>query len=324
MDGTIIVQGSFVSTGLSRYIPLRSDVDWMRVVDYTTAATSVADEAYEWYWQRGMGTTCIRSYHHTGGSLAAFTGQGPAGLFTYYNSSITTAGANVATTGSSNVAAPVILTADTTGFIANQTVVRLSNILAAPTICGIDFTVTAFNPGVSFTLPTLANGVAVGGAGFYRVVPFQPYFQPATCIVCNITQAVNPTVTTNIAHNYQPGQAIRFVIPPTNGMTQLSELSYTANVLTTPTFNTFTMDIDTTGFTAFVWPLIAVSPNSYAQVIPVGETGYITYANNLSDATTDTSAIGMLLLGGVTPAFGPAGKANDVIYWVAGKSFSNS
>lgn len=324
MDGTIIVQGSFTSNGTSRYIPLRSGVDWMRVVDYTTANTSVADEAYEWYWQRGMGTTCIRSYHHTGGSLAAFVAQGPAGLFTWYDSTVTASLANVATTASTNAAAPVISTGTTTGLIANQTVVRLSGIAAAPTICGIDFTVTAVNAGVSFTLPTLANGVAVGGAGFYRVVPFQPYFQPQTCIVCNITQAVNPTVTTNVAHNYQPGQAVRFVIPQTNGMTQLSELSYTANVVTTPTFNTFTIDIDTTGFTAFVWPLVAVSPNSYAQVIPVGETGSIAYANNLSDATVNNGEIGMILLGGVTPTFGPAGKNGDVIYWVAGKSFSNS
>lgn len=322
MDGTIITQGSFVSNGSARLLPIRSDVDWMRVINYTEAAATAANHGFQYYWQRGMAQGTGLAYYHPAAdhtvavnALAANTG------FYLYDTSVNAPLAAVVTTGSTNANPPVVTTATTTNLVANQTMVRLSGIAAAPTLCGVDFTVTAVNAGVSFTLPTLANGVAVGGAGLYRIIPFNPLFYPRNRTVCNITQAVNPTVTTTVAHGLTVGQAVRFVVPAVCGMTQLNELSYTATVLTTPTFNTFTMDIDTTGFTAFAWPLIAVSPNSYAQMIPVGETAHGLYANLLDDATLNTGEIGMILSAGI---LSPAGSNNDVIYWVAGKSFSNS
>ena len=41
----------------------------------------------------------------------------------------------------------------------------------------------------------------------------------------------------------------------------------------------------------------------------------------LSDATLNTGYLGMLLTGGIN---NPGGAASDVVYWVAGKSFSVS
>ena len=51
---TIIQQGSFTSDGLSRTIALRSDVDWMEVINYTNFISTTADEGARYTWRRGM------------------------------------------------------------------------------------------------------------------------------------------------------------------------------------------------------------------------------------------------------------------------------
>ena len=321
MDGTIITQGSFTSTGAAQLIPIRSDVDWMTVFNWTefalAAGAKTQNHGFRYYWQRGMAAnTGLMDYYTTNGAATVGTLATATG-FTLYDTSVNNPLGAVATTGYAGANPPVITTGSTAGLVAAQSIVRLSGMAAAPTLCGIDFLVVNLVANTSITLPTLANAVAAGGAGFYRVIPYNPLFYPRNRIVCNVTAAANPTVTTNVPHGFTIGQTVRFVVPAVNGMVELNGL--TATVLTTPTVNTFTMSTSTVGFTAFAWPLIAVSPNSIAQVVPVGETANATYANLLDDATLNTGEIGIILAGGLT---GPAGSNGDLIYWVAGKSFN--
>ena len=64
-------------------------------------------------------------------------------------------------------------------------------------------------------------------------------------------------------------------VPAVCGMIEMNDLE--GVVLTTPTAYTFTLgntenfSVDSTGFTAFQWPMIAVFPYQVAQAIPVGE-----------------------------------------------------
>ena len=54
MDMTIIQQGTFVGTGGVINLPIRSDVDWIRVYNYTVAgANQTVPVGVEYYWQRG-------------------------------------------------------------------------------------------------------------------------------------------------------------------------------------------------------------------------------------------------------------------------------
>lgn len=322
MDSQIL-RGTFVSDGNTRYLSIRSDVDWISVTNNTNWSTDIgahANLSADFYWQRGMPAgTAMRRYWNANGSAVINTQSVTTG-FTLYDSSVLTPGAAVATTGYAGANPPVITTGSTAGLTANASVIRFvggAMSAVSPTLCGIDWLVTALVANTSVTIPTLANAptAAAGSAGFYRIIPYPPIFKPRRCIVANVTQAVNPTVTTNIAHGYVVGQKISFLVPAVHGMTQLNNL--TGTVLTTPTVNTFTMDIDTTAFTAYAWPLVAVSPNSYATVFPFGETATSTYANLLDDATFNDSSIGIILTGGAT---GPAGINNDIVYWVAGKA----
>jgi hypothetical protein len=113
-------------------------------------------------------------------------------------------------------------------------------------------------------------------------------------------------------------------------MTQLDQVEATILAIGTAdaqgSTNTITVDVDTTGFTAFAWPLTADPAFTPAQVIPIGDNTAVSLALNaniLADATVNTGYIGIQLMSGVNS---PAGIINnnvpDVIYWVAGKSVS--
>jgi hypothetical protein len=88
------------------------------------------------------------------------------------------------------------------------------------------------------------------------------------------------------------------------------------------TTNTITVDVNTTGFTAFAFPLTAAPGFSPAMVIPLGENMANALSNGtnyLADAVYNAAQTGVLLMGAAT---GPAGVNADVIYWNATKSFN--
>ena len=86
--------------------------------------------------------------------------------------------------------------------------------------------------------------------------------------------------------------------------------------------NTITIDVDTTGFTAFAFPLTANVPFTLALAVPVGmDTGAANTAgvDVLADAVYNNAIIGIKLQPGV---LSPAGVVSDQICWKAGISFS--
>lgn len=392
MDGTIIGQGSFVASpipasGLGAIrtysnpviIKIPSGADWVKVRNYsaygangvTTAnfqGTGNASIGVEFYWQRGMapGTGIVV---YKGATSAVLDGDTlVSGGFTLYDPTMPGVylGNPVATTATTNATQPVVSTGNTTG-ISVGTIVRLSN-TAQTDINGIDMVVSAVTANTSFTLLFTNNALAtapgvIGGAGFYRIVNNQlPFFYPYRRVITNISQATNAVVSTSSPHGYVAGQVIRFNIPAVSGMIQLNPTSQNnylyATVVTVIDAYDFTINIDTTGFTAFTFPTAVPSqvPVTPPEVIPVGENtalaltstqpqtpidifGNQIYATNtgiLSDATVNTAYYGMILGSGGngtalgTPIVGPAGSgatsnagvitSPDTLYWVAGKS----
>lgn len=101
-----------------------------------------------------------------------------------------------------------------------------------------------------------------------------PVYKPAMRVILTITNATNALVTTTYdgvvpaPHNYINGTIVRLDIPTGFGMTQANQLTGTVTVVS-PT--TFTVDIDTTHFDAFVTP--SKFPYSFqkAQVVAIGE-----------------------------------------------------
>jgi hypothetical protein len=343
-NNTIIQQGFFTSTGADVFIPLRSGVSWMKVYNYTIYGAQTADNGVNYYWQLGMnnGDAIIELFNGAG---TAITGDTAAILgvpgFTFVDTSVATVSAPVAFTMVSNATPPVVSTADTSGLIAGQSIVRMyfqnGTGPFAQQLAGIDFTVGTVINNTSFTLQNMSGIAATSGAvgGTFSILHNVRYWYPSNRIIASITQANNAVVTTTVNHNYQVGQQVRFSnvnqVRPGSvayGMTQINGL--TGNIIAT-TATTFTVDINTTGFNAFAFPVTANVPFTPAEVIPVGEDTATALAqpapgvNLLSDATTNTAQIGMLLggaatVGGITA--GPAGSNGDVMFWTAGNSFN--
>jgi len=330
MDTTIIQQGRFISTGATTILSVRSDIDWMTVYNWTQmAASQTTAVGVQYYWQRGMANdTGIEYLKSNAANAANLTTTLASGGFTLLDTSGPRIGNAVAITGASNVVRPIISTASTAG-LSSGSIVRLSGVTGAEGLDGMDFSIDTVVASTSFRLAAAlqqAQGAA-GTAGFYRIVKWDHIYYPRYRFIVNITQATQAVVTLSIPSGYAVGDTIRFVIPSSAyGMTQLNGMLGTITAVNdTLATQTITVNIDTTGFTAFTFPTAAVvqaSVFSKALVVPVGmDTAYAISqsVNVLADATYNAAILGMSLAAG---ANSPAGANADLIYWVAGKSFS--
>ena len=237
--------------------------------------------------------------------------------FTLIDTSVNTPGPLIALTAVSNANPPAVTTGSTAS-IADGDIVRIINVTGAQQIGGYDFTVNVVD-GTHFQLEFMAQ-IAAGTNGFWRRIPYNPYFYPSTRYISAITQDAEAVVTLTVTHQYTVGQQVRVQVPDIFGMTQINGL--TGNIVAIDAgANTITLDIDSSAFTAFTFPVSADVPFTPAAIIPVGETADATIANPnlLDDATLNEAYIGISLVGGED---NPGGDEDDVMFWVAGKSFS--
>lgn len=327
---TVIQQGEFTSDGTDKIIALRSDVDWVEVTNLTQIAASTQWSGVSFYWQREMtNDDSVIDFHSTASQIISrstsaigFNGATYRGI-SLIDTSDMTPGAAVVVSAGTNATQPVYSTADT-GRMINGSIVRIQN-TAHDNVDGLDFQVDTVTADTSFRLANTlqqAPGV-VSGAGTYRLIAQNAtvygMFNPRNRVISNITQAAAGVVTTLVDHGYTTGEKVRMKVPAACTMIELNDLLVTVTVLTTATFS---VDVDTTGFTAFTFPLPAASPFTPAQAVPVGEdpaTGLLT------DATTNDAFIGMVLgtSSSAAVALGsPGGTSGDVIKWRAGKSFA--
>lgn len=330
-DNTIIQQGEFTSDSTDKIIALRSDVDWVEVHNLTNIAASTQWDAVKWFWQREMtADDSILQFHATASqilsmstSLIGFNGATYRGI-SLIDTSDKTPGAAVAVTAGTNATQPLYSTGATGRIIAGS-IVRIQN-TAHDNIDGLDFTVDTVTVDTSFRLANTlqqAPGVVAGAAGTYRLIAQNAtvynMFAPRKRVIANITQAAAGVVTTLVDHGYTTGEKVRMVVPAACTMIELDGQLVTVTVLTV---STFSINVATTGYTAFTFPLPAASPFTPAQVIPVGED---TATGLLTDAIENTAFLGMILgtsgTAGIS-AGSPGGTTGDVIKWRAGKSFA--
>lgn len=144
-------------------------------------------------------------------------------------------------------------------------------------------------------------------------------YYPRRLFITAITQATSAVVTFSVTHNLTVGQRIVFgVVPSMYGMTQISGLRGLITAIDT-TNNTVTVDIDSSAFTAFAFPLTAVAatPHTLPSAVPFGDgpnpaSNPLGNQDVLDGATRNTAVRGMYLAAG---ANSPAGINGDLIYW---------
>ena len=118
------------------------------------------------------------------------------------------------------------------------------------------------------------NFAAVGTAGNVRLIvpgrmfPRNRYIVPLAGAV-GITQAANAVVSMSVAHDFSVGEKVTLRVPSAYGMLEANNKS--AIVTAVGTY-TVTLDLDSSGFSAFLPPTSAVyaAGVSPAMVIPAG------------------------------------------------------
>lgn len=343
---TVIQQGRFTADGNAKNLAIRSDWDWMWVYNETNLYAAGAGNGAQFYFQRGMtnGRGLLYTKEATIGALVPSQLAANAG-FTYTDSSIITVTSAAALTAITAANPPVVTSAGHGLNVGD--IVRFSNLDNQPQIAGIDFSVTA--SAATFTVGNinLANSTA-STSGFWRRISYDPIYYPRRRYITFISSAVNPKVYLSVTHGYTQGQKVRLYFPGGSAVwgdyAQLDGVEATIIAINQAragnepnnggTANNIQLDIDTSGFVAWnttfgaasneSYPAAAAVPFSPATVVPVGEDTAFALANGddvLDAATINQSYIGVRLGAG---AAAPAGVANDVIYWVAGKSFSDN
>lgn len=316
------LQGSFTSDGLQHTINLPSDVDFMEVENQTRIITPQAGTGVKFRWMRGFATGAAIQEATDGAGVLTISGLSSGGFTLVNTTDPQTPGAQLSGTAISNAAIPIASSAATTG-VSNGSIVELYNVAGGKQFEGMQFTVDTVVANTSFRL-AYAPQIVAATTFNYRVIPGQAQYYPRRLFVTKITQATSAVVTFSVTHNLTVGQRIVFgVIPSMYGMTQMSGLRGLITAIDT-TNNTVTVNIDSSGFTAFAFPVTAVAATAHTQpsVTPFGDgpssvTNPLANQSVLDGATRNVAVRGMLLSGG---ANGPAGQSSDVIYWRAWKA----
>jgi hypothetical protein len=274
---------SFLGTGtytnaasaLPRSIPLSDRPDYFMVRDLTdwgTASTAVA-AMESWIYP---GTMANGSYKQIGqisaaaGSNYMYGASGTVNGFTFINTSDPPTFTALAATAINATTWVVSMT--NTGSISVGDWVRIINPVGMLQAGGIIGQVTAVTSNTSITLGYVTTSVSAGAnftanATSASILKFYPTkFYPHELQVMHITQATQAKVYFAQQNDFTPGEIVDFNIPKTYGMTQLNFRTRLAGgaprvlvVTNTTTESSITLDIDTTGYTAFAYPTSALS-----------------------------------------------------------------
>jgi hypothetical protein len=336
MAFTIVTQGTFTqpATAVNQIIPLPSGADYFKTFNLTQYATTQATGRVvtgEWF---GGGLTAVNDglrWAKTNSTSAInidkFSTATASNGFTYVTKFPAPQAALIGTT--ITAANPAV--ASVTNTYSNGDTVVIYNAVGMQQISGMTFTISSVS-GSAFTLLGLnASGFAGGATAFLvrRVNQFTPV-EPSFLFVTAVTQAVQAQVTVSQANSVYLGQKFDFTVPASFGMVQLNNFYQPQNLPVVVTsivdaYN-FTINLDTTNYTAFAFPASALSPTAqlFATIAPAGQS---TQFNPITGVQTGYNFLQIPFHTGIfvpymyvpAGAQSPGGSAGDVIVWQAYK-----
>lgn len=332
MPFTIVTQGTFTqpSTAVNQIITVPQSIDYFRTINYTKTIANAPTGCFQGEWYGG-GITAANDGVRWGkaGSTSVIVdnfqnaSSNPNAGFTYVTSYPAPQAALTGTT--ITAASPAVATVTNTYSNGDQVVIYGSTGMLQ--ISGMTFTISSVSSS-GFTLLGLpAVGFAAGATAF-SVRKISPYAAvvPNFLYVTAVTQAVNAQVTVSQASQVYLGQALEFTIPASFGMVQLNNFnqpqSRPAIVTSIIDAYNFTINVNTSGYTAFAFPASSGSPTTqlFATVAPAGQS---TQLNPITLVQTGYNFVNLPFHSGVdlpymlVPAgqYSPGGQANEVIIY---------
>lgn len=338
MAFTIVSQGTFTqpSTAVNQVIPLPSGADYFVSTNITKMASASTTGCVRGEWFGG-GITAVNDglqWSKSAGdaiSIESFANATAAG-FTYVTTNPIPQAALTGTTITKASAA----VASVTNTYSNGDQVIIYNAVGMEQISGMTFTISSVT-GSQFTLLGLNSSAFATAATAFMVrrVTSSPVglitpVAPSYLYITAVTQAAGAQVTTSQQHGLVVGQKIEFTVPGSFGMVQLNNYYQSSSkpiiVATIVDTYNFTINIDTTNYTAFALPASTGSPTTqlFATIAPAGQaatynpiTGVTTGYNFTTVPFRSNIFVPYMIL--PTAVGSPGGQANEVIVWQAYK-----
>ncbi len=334
MPFTILDGGSFTSTGASVKVLLPSSADYFVTTNVTqmplAPATGVVIRG-EWFGSKfGLGQTAANDgirWKKTNSTNAllidTFATATASSGFTYITTSPTVEAAVAVT--SVIAASPAVFTATNT--YAENDIVRWYGTAGMLQYGGIDIQLSTVSGSGYTAIGIRAAGLTAGTGGFTRRISKFNAVEPEYLYVTEITKATQAVVRCSVDPSpyYVVGMKVRFSVPSSFGMVEIDGLTGTITALSAANY-TMTVDINSSAFTTFAFPLTTLSPTAqlFATVAPAGAKTsqdpttlvYTGYNFSLQPFHTGQFTPFMYLAGG---AQSPAGASGDQINWISYK-----
>lgn len=308
----LVASGSFTADGSAKDIVLRSDFDIFKVYNQTQIATTQSTgRGCQFQWNKGMAANTGIMYTKQNSSHALDLEWLTSGGFLRVDTSdVAPEAAKAMVSDFVTVDNPANVSVNSHGY-SNGDRVRVYGTLGMLQISGYEFTIGTVTTN-DFKLSYLDSSGFAGSctAGYVRRIPNPPHYKPSKNWITAISKAASGAVVTlSVTHGLAVGDRVRLSVPSIFGMTQMDGLSGKVTAVSTAN-NTVTLDIDSSAFDTFAFPLSA-SAGSPAILVPYG-----TSDQTAAQAYQDQTSILMRLAAGNDS---PAGNTSDVIYWEAYK-----
>lgn len=264
--------------------------DYFRLRNRTAWGDDAAETSVESNWWIGMAADSAQTIDQDVATGAMTTEAVTTGGFRFIDTFNPPVFAELVATAIT-AAEPAVVSMANTGSIAVGDVVRISDSTAMLQISSYDFQVVAVTANVSITLQLDASAFAAAATAANvrlfipgRFYPRWRYIVPLED-ADGISQASQAIVCTSVDHDFSVGEKVSFRVADEYGMSEINNV--TGTVLSIGTMgegavytevnqgdaaNALTVDIDSSGFTAFAFPTSAqfAAGLTPAVILPAG------------------------------------------------------
>jgi hypothetical protein len=197
----------------------------------------------------------------------------------------------LAATAITGIAGTFVVSMANTGSIAVGDWVRLYNVVGEQQIAGYSFQVTAVTANVSITLGYMADGgqTFAADATAAQVVKYIPSrFYPRWAFISNISQASQAVVKFTGAHDFTPGEIVSFRVNSEFGMDEINNVqARVLSIVNSASESSITLDLDSSGFTAFAFPTSANAADGFSPAVVVPSSSGVVPDNGSADVAQE-------------------------------------
>lgn len=255
----VIDGGSFTSDAtLAKQVVLSDRPDLFWIKNRTAWGDDAAETSVEAWWRRGMAQGAAQTTDQAVTTGILSSEAVTSGGFTFIDTSNPPLFAALATTAITGSAGTFVVSMTNTALIAVGDWVLLYATIGELQIAGYKFQVTAVTANVSITLGYMASSGITFAAdaitGFVKkYIPNRMY--PRYSFIANITAAAQAVVYFTGKNDYTPGEILSFRVPDVFGMQEMNLVqARVLSVVNSATVSSVTLDLDSSGYTAFVYP----------------------------------------------------------------------